>query len=162
MNRTLHSTFGCRVSLVSRRPSQRRPPSAPCCASSREGTKFKTGEVKYAFAGTLGLLAEAEVARSLKFLSANGCGLPSGAGGVEGLVEGLSYLGVVGIFVASVASYIRTGQGLPTGRPGYQLGPGALLGLAEGVSFLYLAAGTVFLALATAQGGVDALLPPPG
>lgn len=122
MNRTLHSTFGCRVSLVSRRPSQRRPPSAPCCASSREGTKFKTGEVKYAFAGTLGLLAEAEVARSLKFLSANGCGLPSGAGGVEGLVEGLSYLGVVGIFVASVASYIRTGQGLPTGRPGYVYG----------------------------------------
>lgn len=66
-------------------------------------------------AGAVGLAAEAEVARSLAFLSQNGCGLPSGAGGVQGLVEGLSYLAVVGIIGASAVYKLRTGSGLPTG-----------------------------------------------
>eukprot|EP00959_Pyramimonas_sp_CCMP1952_P403268 8449768-Pyramimonas_sp.AAC.2 len=34
----------------------------------------------------------------------------------------------------------------------YELGPGALLGLAEGVAYLYLLGGIVFLAYAAANG----------
>ena len=44
----------------------------------------------------------------------------------------------------------------------YKLGPGVLLGLAEGIAYLYLLAGTAFFAFAVFNGGVDAVLPPPG
>ncbi len=37
-----------------------------------------------------------------------------------------------------------------------------LLGLAEGIAYLYLVAGAVFLAYAITNGGIDAVLPPPG
>ena len=65
--------------------------------------------------GALGIVAEIEVARSLTYLSQNGCGLPAGAGGLQGLFEGLSYLGVAGLLAASAASKVSTGSGLPTG-----------------------------------------------
>lgn len=44
----------------------------------------------------------------------------------------------------------------------YKLGPGVLLGLAEGFAYLYALAGGAFLGYALTQGGVDAVLPPPG
>jgi len=98
---------------------------------------------------------------SLKHLSDYGCGLPPSANGLTSLVEGLSYLGVAGVLGASAYSKVTTGSGLPTGTgpTGYELGPGALLGLAEGVAFLYLLAGVAFLAFAAVNGGLDAVLP---
>lgn len=87
------------------------------CRAGREpgGDASDPYPAPLAAAGALGLAAEAEVARSLSFLSQNGCGLPSGAGGVEGLVEGLSYLAIVGLLSASAFCKIQTGSGLPTG-----------------------------------------------
>ena len=76
-----------------------------------------------------------------------------------GLAEGVSYIGVLATLLASAVCKARTGSGLPTGRPGYQLGPGALLGLAEGVAWLYGAAGAALGVAALALGGADAVLP---
>ena len=87
-----------------------------CRASSKDDSDI--GETTYAVAGAVGLAAESEVFQSLSFLSKNGCGLPAGAGGIAGLIEGLSYLGVIGVLGASAASYVKTGKGLPTGREG--------------------------------------------
>eukprot|EP00959_Pyramimonas_sp_CCMP1952_P403267 8449768-Pyramimonas_sp.AAC.1 len=52
-----------------------------------------------------------------------GCGLPPSLGGLTSLVEGLSYLGVVGVLGASAVTKVQTGSGLPTGRDGYVAKP---------------------------------------
>eukprot|EP00240_Pyramimonas_obovata_P014858 CAMPEP_0118925502 /NCGR_PEP_ID=MMETSP1169-20130426/3383_1 /TAXON_ID=36882 /ORGANISM="Pyramimonas obovata, Strain CCMP722" /LENGTH=210 /DNA_ID=CAMNT_0006866819 /DNA_START=43 /DNA_END=675 /DNA_ORIENTATION=- len=134
----------------------------PICATGRGDEADDSSERVYAAWGAGALLAEAVVFVSLKSVFENGCGLPPSLGGLTSLVEGVSYLGVVGVLAASAVTKVQTGSGLPTGRDGYELGPGALLGLAEGVAYLYLLAAIVFLAYATANGGLDAVLPEAG
>ena len=74
-------------------------------------------------------------------------------GGVVGLVEGVSYLLVVGLAGAALYSKVSTGSGLPAG-------PGGLLGAAEGLSCLSVAAGAAVLLLLQAnQGCVPNALP---
>lgn len=71
-------------------------------------------------------------------LKTTGCGLPAGPLGLVGAVEGISYLGIVGIAAYSLYTKVRTGSGLPAG-------PAGVLGAAEGLSFLAIAAGLVVL-----------------
>ena len=60
--------------------------------------------------------------------------------GLEGLVEGISYLVIIGIAAWSTSTKISTGTGLPAG-------PAGLLGAAEGLSFLSILAGLVIAGL---------------
>ena len=90
--------------------------------------------------GTVGTLMPMVVFVSEFTLKTTGCGLPAGPLGIYGLVEGLSYLGVVGIVSLSVVTKIKTGAGLPAG-------PYGLLGAAEGLSFLAILPGLVVLIL---------------
>jgi len=71
-------------------------------------------------------------------LKTTGCGLPAGPGGILGAVEGISYLGIIGIAAYSSYTKLKTGKGLPAG-------PAGVLGAAEGLSFLAVAAGLVVL-----------------
>ena len=41
-------------------------------------------------------------------LKTTGCGLPAGPFGLVGLVEGLSYLGVTGVFAYSIVTKVKT------------------------------------------------------
>jgi hypothetical protein len=69
-------------------------------------------------------------------LKTTGCGLPAGPFGLEGALEGFSYLGIVGILLWSLSTKIRTGSGLPAG-------PSGLLGAAEGLTYLTVLGGLV-------------------
>jgi hypothetical protein len=66
---------------------------------------------------------------SLFVLKTTGSGLPAGFFGLEGALEGVSYLVVTAIFGWSVFTKVRTGSGLDAG-------PLGLVGAAEGLSFL--------------------------
>ena len=86
-------------------------------------------------------------------MATTGGGLPAGPFGALGLLEGLSYLAIVGFVGASLLSKVQSGTGLPAG-------PAGLLGLSEGLSFLSLLAGLATLAyVATGQGCVPNALP---
>ena len=87
-------------------------------------------------AGAVGSAANAVTLFSLSVLKETGCGLPAGFLGLEGLVEGVSYLVVVWVFLWSALTKVQTGGGLPAGKFG-------LLGLAEGLSFLTVFGGIV-------------------
>ena len=69
-------------------------------------------------------------------LKTTGCGLPAGPFGLVGAAEGISYLAIIGIAGASLATKAKTGSGLPAG-------PAGLLGAAEGLAFLAIVAGRV-------------------
>ena len=84
--------------------------------------------------GILGTLSNLVCFYSLYVLKTTSCGLPPGYLGIEGAIEGISYLVVVSIFGWSLLKKIQTGSGLPTDRFG-------LLGLAEGLSFLTILGG---------------------
>ena len=74
--------------------------------------------------------------------------MPAGPFGLVGLLEGVSYLVVVGYVGASVYKKVTTGTGLPAG-------PAGLIGACEGLSYLSLVAGLATLAfVATGQGCV--------
>jgi len=88
--------------------------------------------------GIAGTVASIIVFYSEFTLKTTGCGLPAGPFGLLGAVEGVSYLGVIGIVAYSLYSKITTGRGLPAG-------PAGLLGAAEGLSFLAIVAGLVVL-----------------
>lgn len=88
--------------------------------------------------GISGLVASSIVLYSESALFQTGCGLPAGPFGLVGAMEGVSYLGVVGLVGFSLYTKIRTGSGLPSG-------PAGLLGAAEGVAFLAALAGIVVL-----------------
>lgn len=96
--------------------------------------------------GALGSAASLVVLYSEFTLKTTGCGLPAGPFGVVGAVEGVSYLAIVGIVGASLATKYRTGSGLPAG-------PGGLLGAAEGLAYLAAVAGLVVLAFQFADYG---------
>ena len=89
--------------------------------------------------GAGGVFASAVVLCSEFTLKTTGCGLPAGPFGAVGAVEGISYLAVIGIAGASLATKAKTGSGL-------KAGPGGLLGLAEGLAFTAIVVGLVVLA----------------
>ena len=89
--------------------------------------------------GAGGVFASAVVLYSEFTLKTTGCGLPAGPFGAVGAVEGISYLAVIGIAGASLATKAKTGSGL-------KAGPGGLLGLAEGLAFTAIVVGLVVLA----------------
>ena len=97
-------------------------------------------ETGYRVVAVIGLAAQPVVWVSLWFVATTGGGLPAGPFGVVGLIEGLSYLTIVGYVGAALVSKVRTGSGLPAG-------PSGLLGAAEGLSFVSVAAGLVVLAV---------------
>jgi hypothetical protein len=90
--------------------------------------------------GVTGTIAALVTLYSESVLKTTGCGLPAGPFGLVGAVEGVSYLGIVGVAAYSLYTKIKTGSGLPAG-------PSGLLGAAEGLSYLAIIAGLVVLAL---------------
>jgi hypothetical protein len=58
--------------------------------------------------GVTGTIASLIMIYSEYTLKTTGCGLPAGPFGLVGLVEGLSYLGVIGIVVYSVVTKVKT------------------------------------------------------
>ena len=88
--------------------------------------------------GAGGVFASAVVLYSEFTLKTTGCGLPAGPFGAVGAIEGVSYLAVIGIAGASLATKAKTGSGL-------KAGPGGLLGLAEGLAFTAIVVGLVVL-----------------
>eukprot|EP00980_Cylindrotheca_fusiformis_P010776 scaffold2441_cov105-Cylindrotheca_fusiformis.AAC.2 len=95
------------------------------------------GQVVLGIAGTVASLVMLYSEFTLK---TTGCGLPAGPFGLVGLIEGISYLGVIGIFAYSIVTKIQTGSGLPAG-------PFGLIGAAEGLSYLAILAGIIVLTL---------------
>lgn len=87
-----------------------------------------------------GLIANPIMWWSLFVLKTTGCGLPAGPFGLLGAAEGISYLVVTGVVIASVVTKFRSGSGLPPG-------PFGLLGAVEGLSFLTALAGLAVLGL---------------
>mmetsp|Transcript_30184 Transcript_30184/g.115772 ORF Transcript_30184/g.115772 Transcript_30184/m.115772 type:complete len:137 (-) Transcript_30184:503-913(-) len=74
-------------------------------------------------------------------LATTGSGLPD----QYGLIEGLSYLAIVGLVGWSIFTKVKTGSGLPQG-------PFALLGAFEGISYLLIVSGIgayIYQAVAT-------------
>jgi hypothetical protein len=96
--------------------------------------------------GSLGIFCSLVVFVSEYVLKTTGCGLPAGPGGLFGLIEGISYLGVIGLAGYATYTKIKTGSGLPAG-------PGGVLGAAEGLSFLAVIVGLVVLALQVSNYG---------
>ena len=96
--------------------------------------------------GAGGVFASAVVLYSEFTLKTTGCGLPAGPFGTVGAIEGISYLAVIGIAGASLATKAKTGSGL-------KAGPGGLLGLAEGLAFTAIVVGLVVLAFQFADYG---------
>ena len=90
--------------------------------------------------GAAGVVANIGCGYSLYVLKTTGCGLPAGPYGIEGLIEGLSYLGIVSILGWSLITKVQTGRGLPNGQYG-------VLGLAEGLTFLTVLGGLVVAGL---------------
>lgn len=84
--------------------------------------------------GAVGIVSSVVSLVSEAKLKTTGCGLPAGPFGIYGAVEGISYLVVTGLVIASVVEKVRTGRGL---RPG----PFGLLGAAEGLAFLAVVIG---------------------
>ena len=111
-------------------PSGRRPLTRTYATESDE---------ELALYGAGGVFASAVVLYSEFTLKTTGCGLPAGPFGAVGAIEGVSYLAVIGIAGASLATKAKTGSGL-------KAGPGGLLGLAEGLAFTAIVAGLVVLA----------------
>jgi len=117
---------------------------------------FKLTEFDQVVTGVTGTLAALVTFYSEFVLKQTGCGLPAGPYGVVGLVEGLSYLGVVRIAALSLYKKYQTGSGLPAG-------PAGILGAAEGLSFLSIAVGlTVFFLQITNYGYIPNAVPMEG
>lgn len=106
--------------------------------------------------GISGLIASIIVLYSESVLFNTGCGLPAGPFGLVGAVEGISYLGVVGLIGFSLYAKIKTGKGLPAG-------PAGILGAAEGVAYLAALAGIlVLIAQVTNYGYIPNAVPMEG
>jgi hypothetical protein len=72
----------------------------------------------YQTIGIVGVASNIVCDYSLYVLKTTGSGLPAGPYGLEGGLEGISYLAVVGIFIWSIATKVKTGSGLPAGPLG--------------------------------------------
>ena len=84
--------------------------------------------------GAAALFAELVVAYSLATLATTGCGLPPGPFGLEGALEGVSWLGWLALVGWSAFTIKEKGYSLPVGDIG-------LLGFAELVGYILVAAG---------------------
>ena len=117
------------------------PPVKARLHTAPELTRRRASESdeELALYGAGGVFASAVVLYSEFTLKTTGCGLPAGPFGAVGAVEGISYLAVIGIAGASLATKAKTGSGL-------KAGPGGLLGLAEGLAFTAIVVGLVVLA----------------
>jgi hypothetical protein len=92
--------------------------------------------------GAAGTIAALVTLYSEFTLKTTGCGLPAGPFGMVGLIEGVSYLGIVGVAAYSLYTKTKTGKnGLPAGRPA------GLLGAAQGLSYLSIVIGLVVAVL---------------
>mmetsp|Transcript_17757 Transcript_17757/g.16030 ORF Transcript_17757/g.16030 Transcript_17757/m.16030 type:complete len:114 (-) Transcript_17757:325-666(-) len=96
--------------------------------------------------GTAGVLSNIVVDYSLYVLKTTGSGLPAGPFGIEGALEGISYLAIIGIVGWSALTKAKTGSGLPAGKFG-------LVGAAEGLSYLSILAGIVVAGLNLSEFG---------
>lgn len=96
--------------------------------------------------GAAGVITSLVVFFSEFTLKTTGCGLPAGPGGLYGAIEGISYLGVVGLAGYSLFTKVKTGSGLPAG-------PGGILGAAEGLAFLSIVVGLGVLGFQIADYG---------
>lgn len=119
-----------------------RSTSSPRCAGLKCSSDDESTPLVIASAA--GLLANPVMWVSLYSVATTGGGLPAGPFGLVGLVEGISYLVVVGFVGAALFKKMTTGSGLPAG-------PAGLLGAAEGLSFLSILAGVGVLALLVGQ-----------
>lgn len=72
----------------------------------------------YQIIGIVGVASNIVCDYSLYVLKTTGSGLPAGPYGLEGGLEGISYLAVVGIFIWSITTKVKTGSGLPAGPLG--------------------------------------------
>lgn len=72
----------------------------------------------YQTIGIVGVASNIVCDYSLYVLKTTGSGLPAGPYGLEGGLEGISYLAVVGIFIWSITTKVKTGSGLPAGPLG--------------------------------------------
>lgn len=72
----------------------------------------------YQTIGIVGVASNTVCDYSLYVLKTTGSGLPAGPYGLEGGLEGISYLAVVGIFIWSITTKVKTGSGLPAGPLG--------------------------------------------
>ena len=136
---------GCRVTSLCRQQIRRakvQSTSSPRCAGIKCSSDDESTPLVIASAA--GLLANPVMWVSLYSVATTGGGLPAGPFGLVGLVEGISYLVVVGFVGAALFKKVTTGSGLPAG-------PAGLLGAAEGLSFLSFLAGLGVLALLVGQ-----------
>jgi len=88
----------------------------------------------FGFVGGLGVAANMVIDYSLYIIKTTGCNVVPKFD-IQGLLaqQGVSLAMVIGVFVWSVSTKVKTGSGLPAG-------PGGMLGAAEGLSFLTVAA----------------------
>lgn len=108
--------------------------------------KDNTVDQKVSNVALVGIASNVVSDYSLFVLKTTGCGLPPGFLGLEGAIEGVSYLVVVGVFLWSLFTKVSTGSGLPAGKYG-------LVGLAEGLSFLTIFGGIIIAVLNLLQYG---------
>mmetsp|Transcript_10401 Transcript_10401/g.31993 ORF Transcript_10401/g.31993 Transcript_10401/m.31993 type:complete len:154 (+) Transcript_10401:173-634(+) len=123
--------------FVSPRAATRRPLAARRATESDD---------ELAVYGAGGCAASLVVLYSEFTLKTTGCGLPAGPFGLVGAAEGISYLAIIGIAGASLATKAKTGSGLPAG-------PAGLLGAAEGLAFLAIVSGFAVLGFQLADYG---------
>ena len=124
------------------------PPSLPSLSKRNVVVRAASEEesAELGLYGGLGTAAAFTVFWSEWTLRSTGCGLPAGPFGLLGAAEGVSYLAIIGIIGASLATKFKTGSGLPPG-------PLGLLGAAEGLSYLAALVGIVVLVLQIQQYG---------
>lgn len=138
-------TFKPLSPLLLQKPCNRRVPFK-LQAMAKDQTESSTNQIAVKVGIASGLISTPVIAWSLYTLKTTGCGLPPGPGGSIGALEGVSYLGVVGIVGWSLYTKSRTGSGLPNG-------PFGLLGAVEGLSYLSLVAIIVVFGLQFLQQG---------
>jgi len=110
-----------------------------------------TTNASFGFIGGIGCAANLVLDYSLYVLQTTGCNVvPKDS--VETLIaeQGVSLVGIIGLFAWSLVTKKQTGTGLPSG-------PAGLLGAAEGLTFLTVLAGIVVAAINIATyGGLTA------
>ena len=99
------------------------------------------------FTGALGVGANLVSSYSLYFLRTTGCNFVPKYG-IEGLQleQGTSFAIILGIFIWSALTKLKTGGGLPAG-------PAGLLGAAEGLSYLTIVGSIIVVGLNFAEFG---------
>lgn len=104
--------------------------------------------------GTIGIIASFVMIYSELVLKSTGCGLPAGPFGIVGAVEGISYLIVLLLGAYSFFNSVADGSGIFVARDGKGKGliekvkgPGGILIVAEGMSFLAIFLGLIVLAM---------------